>query len=44
MIPKMDTIEILAKRYDRDERRRRSSPVLFWYRTINKYPVRWPRC
>lgn len=44
MIPKVDTIDILAHRYDMEERRRRSSPALFWFRVINKYPVRWPRC
>jgi hypothetical protein len=44
MTTKVDSVDILAERYDREERRRRSFPALFWFRVINQYPVRWPRC
>jgi hypothetical protein len=44
MIPGMDTRTVFSAIYDWDERKRRSVPALFWYRLVNEYPVRWPRC
>ena len=44
MIPGMDTRDVFSSIYDWEERTRRSVPALFWFRLINMYPSRWPRC